>query len=244
LGRNNPFKIKGNWRSEQVVNLTQSTPPRPLDMQDKANQLFKSFSICRENAYDGKLVGLCNITTAGDRLLLTGTPVRFSEYLATRNPHHPASWPRANPVGTTAILITQDNYILTSVRSLNAEQNPGGLYFVGGFSEYDAQDNFDLFTNARRETEEETGLQLSDILSEITLCGIDYDSIYPHPEAFFIIRLTILSSDLQEHLQHHHHEEAERFELLSKASFLSLTESDRLLTWSFLTGRQLIADTI
>ena len=240
----NKFRITGTWESDQVVNITEPAKSIPQDMRDQANALFKRFSAGRKEAYDGRLVGLPRLEISGNQLILTAVAVRFSEYLATRDPAHTASWPRANPVGTTSILITQDNHIVVSVRSLKAEQNPGGLYFVGGFSEYDAQDNFDIFVNARREIEEETGLNLNEVLTEITLHAIDYDDIYPHPEAFFIARLNLSAWELQAHLQYHHHEEAEKFELISKETFLSLNESDRLLTWSFLTGRKLIAASI
>lgn len=244
MSDNDQFRISGFWSREQVKNTVKADDPAPDSMHEHATALFRKFSAGRAEAYDGTLVGLKKLQTENETLILTGSEVRFSDYLATRDPFHPEEWPRANPLGTTSVLVTSDNNVLVSVRSLNAEQNPGGLYFVGGFSEFSERGDFDIFDNACREIEEETGLDLSVVLREITLRGIDYDTEYSHPEAFFTGRLNISSAELNEHLRHHHHEEAEKFELLTKDDFMQVNSADRPLTWSFLTGRRLIADAV
>lgn len=238
------FKISGRWSQHQVINSVQSAQSIPADLHARANALFQQFQASRPGAYDGHLVGLQQLQTDRDQLTICGAPVLFSEYLATRDPHHSPEWPRANPIGTTSMLMTSDGDILVSVRSLQVEQNPGGLYFVGGFTEFAADGSFDLFANAEREVEEETGLKLPQAIADTTLIGIDYDDIFPHPEAFFLVQLTLSSAELAAHLRHHKHEEAEKFELLSQADFFAIQPADRLLTWSFQTGRQLLAEHI
>lgn len=73
------------------------------------------------------------------------------------------------------------------------------------------------------------------------MVGLAYDSTFAHPEAFFLVRLTLSSGELRAHMDNHKHEEAEKFELLPKKNFLDLSCSERLLTWSFLNGRDFIA---
>ena len=168
----------------------------------------------------------------------------FSWYLATRNANTSKPWPRANPIGTTSIVLSSDLNVVASLRSLKADQNPGALYYLGGFAEFSDDGTFDLFDNAEREVVEEIGLADEITSRSNTLIGLDYDQMFPHPEAFFLTRLNLSSKDLRAHLSSFKHEEAERFELYSLEVFLKLTNEAHPLTWSFETGRRFLKDFI
>lgn len=59
-----------------------------------------------------------------------------------------------------------------------------------------------------------------------------------------MVRLHLSTQLLQAHLYRHHHEKAEKFELITTEQRLAPGSTERALAWSFLTGRQLIAEMI
>jgi len=232
--------IHGRWEEGQVVHLSEPQLQLPDGLSEAAAVHFETFRRNHPDSYDGNLVRLHEICPVGDKLLLRTSPARFSWYLATRHPEIPDGWPRADPIGTTSILVTRDEHVLVTVRSLQADQNAGGLYYVGGLAEYEDDGRLDLFDNAKREVEEEVGLSNKIAISDISLIGFDYDPVFPHPEAFFRVEIPISSLQLRTHLSGFTQGEAERFYVVSLSEFMALGSEHRPLTWSFEVGRKLI----
>jgi 8-oxo-dGTP pyrophosphatase MutT (NUDIX family) len=212
--------------------------PELLKIESKKK--FEQFRLKHADAYDGQLAGLRKVERGAGGLALGFVPVSFSWYLATRDLQLRPDWPRADPMGTTSIVRSSDGHVLVSVRSLLADQNPGALYFVGGFVEISPDGQVDVFGNALREVAEETGLDVRGVVAATRLIGIDYDPEFPHPEAFFEIRLTLSAQATLAHLRSFQHEEVARFSVVSYFEFLSLGAADAPLTWSFRTGRQFL----
>lgn len=120
------FPVTGCWDKESVKSAFQPVEKLPVSLIKASSRLFGKFSAGRPESYDGCLFGLRSLSVEDSVLTVIGSPVRFSWYLATRSISYPEAWPMANPIGTTSILVTRDNNILISIRSLKAEQNPGG----------------------------------------------------------------------------------------------------------------------
>ena len=135
LTRHFAIDVKDESKRETNTTLAAEAGRRALDAE--AKRLFADFQHKRPGAYDGTLAGLRKIS-GRHTLHLEIAPVSFSWYLATREPSITPGWSRADPLGTTSLITTPDRHVLVSVRSLMADQNPGGLYFIGGFAEFDA----------------------------------------------------------------------------------------------------------
>jgi hypothetical protein len=124
-----------------------------------------------------------------ETLSIEVSQTRFSQYIATRAPSFTERFSeaeRADPLGMTAVIRTRDHQYVIGVRSEAADQNPGHLYFIGGFPESTSAPStgFDLAGELRREIREETGIG-SDSIRSSRLIGIAYDPEYCHPELFF-----------------------------------------------------------
>jgi len=124
---------------------------------------------------------------SGTLTLLLGL-TDYREFVCTRSVEFFAPRNRvelANPLGTSAVVVTSDNRILCGRRPLNANINPGRYFLVGGFmTPNDIKAGSSLFDGILREIEEETDIPTSSHL--FTTCvGIVYDVVLPHPELCF-----------------------------------------------------------
>lgn len=143
----------------------------------------------RPTAFDGALLRLDGHQVSEDRLRLTASRTTFSAYVATRDPRFADDHPgeaRADPLGMTAIVTTADRQAIVTRRSLSADQNPGALYFVGGYAEpRGAGDTVNLFDDAAREIAEEIAVTDLDRATSYAI-GLAYDPLYCHPELIFL----------------------------------------------------------
>jgi 8-oxo-dGTP pyrophosphatase MutT (NUDIX family) len=153
--------------------------------------VWEGFRQSRPNAFDGKLLRLRSFSFTESRANLVAQVTSFSAYITSRDPIFLERFPeseRADPLGLTVLLLGSDNRLILTQRSLNAEQNPGGLYFIGGYAEpNEFAGDLDIFDEACREVVEEIGLAQSEI-NERALIGLAYDPVYCHPEMFFLVR--------------------------------------------------------
>ncbi|WFU07164.1 hypothetical protein QA648_35245 (plasmid) [Rhizobium sp. CB3171] len=144
----------------------------------------------------------------------------------------------------TAIVLTKDRSIIVTKRSLSADQNPGALYFVGGYADApDEGDVVDLFNEAAREVMEE--IAVADLSRSTSLAiGIAYDAVFCHPELFL---LTVSQSTAAEILEGAHNapDRNEAAELIALPLIDILEERGQLATapktWSFIRGRTFLA---
>jgi hypothetical protein len=164
-----------------------------FDNSGESEQLrvWSDFIRTRPSAFDGALLRLKSFAAAEGRAVIEAERTSFSAYITSRAPSFSREFPtseRADPLGLTVLLISHDNHLVVTQRILTAEQNPSGLYFVGGYAEPAARDGaINLFDEAGREVKEEIGAH--DVDPDLSwLIGLAYDPVYCHPELFFILR--------------------------------------------------------
>ncbi|MGR9138693.1 NUDIX domain-containing protein (plasmid) [Rhizobium leguminosarum] len=136
-----------------------------------------------------------------DALTLMVERTTFSAYITSRSPEFTNVFPgsgRADPLGLTVLLVSRDGKLLLTQRSLSAEQNPGAVYFIGGYAEPPKIDgNVDLFSEAAREVREEVGVEDLDV-KKAWVIGMAYDPVYCHPELFFLARSSLSEQEIAE----------------------------------------------
>lgn len=206
-------------------------------------RVWDNFQQNRPNAFDGKLVRLRSFIATGDAASVTVQGTSFSAYISSRHPSFLENFPdseRADPLGLTVLLLSADDHLIITQRSLTAEQNPGGLYFVGGYAEPALQNGeIDLFAEACREVEEELGLANADP-AKSRLIGLAYDPVYCHPELFFIVKSQATAEQiLQAYNNADDRHEAHRvfsapFDVVLKDEIEEIASQPK--TWSYIKG--------
>jgi 8-oxo-dGTP pyrophosphatase MutT (NUDIX family) len=174
-----------------------------FEPQDRVEEVRKSTwaAVCakRPAAFDGSLLRMASYWVDGERLSIAASRTRFSAYVATRHPAFASEYPdadRADPLGLTAIVLTTDGNVIVTKRSLLADQNPGGLYLIGGYAEPGESDGrVDLFNEIAREVEEEIAVR--DVSrSEAIAIGLAYDPVFCHPELFLLMPSKSTAADI------------------------------------------------
>jgi 8-oxo-dGTP pyrophosphatase MutT (NUDIX family) len=144
----------------------------------------------------------------------------------------------------TAVILTVDDAVIVAKRSLAADQNPGGLYFIGGYAEpgKDAE-TVDLFQDVAREIAEE--IAVSDLIRSASFAiGLAYDPVFCHPELFVLTVSRSTAAGVLENAQNapDRNEAAKLFACQLKDVFdegSPLANAPK--TWSFLKARNFLA---
>ncbi|MBL0371002.1 NUDIX hydrolase [Rhizobium sp. KVB221] len=200
----------------------------------------------RPSAFDGVLLRMASHQLEGGRLTLSTSRTSFSAYMATRHPEfyvENTKAARADPLGLTAIVLTADDHVIVTKRSLTADQNPGGLYFVGGYAWPGASDGLvDLFNEAAREIEEE--IAVVDIARFASFAiGLAYDPVFCHPELFLLMPSKSTAANILTAAEHAP-DRNEASQLLAYPITDILDENGPLVsmpkTWSFIKARHFL----
>lgn len=211
----------------------------------KAEQekIWAEFSRKRSSAFDGELLRLKSFSSGADTAILTMERTSFSAYVTTREPHFVTLFPgleRADPLGITVLVVSSDNKLILTQRSLTAEQNPGGVYFVGGYAEPSPCDvNLNIFLEAAREVQEEIGVD--DLKqSKAWVIGLAYDPVYCHPELFMLVESDYTGEEIiSRSLSARDRDEANEIFATAVHSVFSDGNGDFVSlpkTWSYLKG--------
>ncbi len=211
-----------------------------LEARRKAG--WESFLARHPAAFDGTLLRLAAHRIEGGRLMINAASTSFSAYVETRHPGFADEYPqaeRADPLGLTALVVTADQRVIVTKRSLTAEQNPGALYFVGGYAEPATGENIDLFDEAAREIAEE--IAVTDLQRpESFAIGLAYDPVFCHPELFLLTVSRSTAADILEGARHAP-DRNEAAELFTSPLSDILNDEGPLVgaprTWSFLKGQ-------
>jgi hypothetical protein len=197
--------------------------------------------------FDGALMRMASYSIEGGTLTIVGSRTTYSAYVATRHADFQVEHPhaeRADPLGMTAVVLTADAQVIVTRRSLAAEQNPGGLYLIGGYAEpAEGFDQLDLTLEIAREIEEEIAVKDLDRADTFAI-GLAYDPVFCHPELFF---LTVSRSTAQVILDgaRYAQDRNEAAQLLACPLRDVLAEDgpvrDAPKTWSFLKARKFLA---
>ncbi len=196
-------------------------------------------------AFDGQLLRLAEHRIENGGLTIMAQSTSFSAYVVTRHAGFAAEHPdaeRSDPLGLTIILVTGDQQVIVTKRSLTAEQNPGALYLIGGYAEPGASEEVDLFDEAARELAEEVAV--TDIeRSTAFAIGLAYDPVHCHPELFILASSRSTSAVILDGAHHapDRNEAAELFasplsDILNDDGFLP----DAPRTWSFVKARSFL----
>jgi len=104
----------------------------------------------------------------------------------------------ANPLGTSALVVTSDGWLLLGRRSEKLACHGGYLHSFGGTLEPQDQvgpDRMDVFRAMRRELREELGLDNDDV-QELACTGLVRDTSIHQPELLFDAVLAVSRSDV------------------------------------------------
>ncbi|SOC38787.1 hypothetical protein SAMN05892877_105263 [Rhizobium subbaraonis] len=157
-------------------------------VETNRKSIWASTSSRHPEAFDGTLLRMADHRIECGQLTISAQKTCYSAYLATRHPEFDDEYPdaaRADPLGMTVVVLTADDCAIVTRRSLTAEQNPGGLYFVGGYAEPNGSKTVDLFQEAAREIAEE--IAVSDLIRSASYAiGLSYDPVFCHPEMFLL----------------------------------------------------------
>lgn len=230
----------GAFRPDQVTANVFGAFSFPDQIEKYRQETWNRFQDSHPKAFDGSLVRLHSVIVSDGHIDLRFQRTAFSAYVTSRDPGFEGRFPnasRADPMGITIVALSNDGHVLVTKRALDAEQNPGALYFVGGYA--DAQDEdgpIDLFAEAERELREETG-EVEVDRSASLLLGIGYDPHYCHPEATVMLVLNIPGHEMLRHVgKAKDAREAHSFHLVTLESVVddsAVKELGGPATWSF-----------
>lgn len=227
-----PYDIiaEGNFSFNEVELLynpeyysTQYSLREQSQIEDTWNYALEQALHNEQNLYDSKLFRLekCYTYKSGEKqgLQLYLGNVTYKEYVALRRKAIPPdSVKPVDPIGTSVIIITQDQFIPIGRRSMHVEVNPGRFFTFGGFFDRDLDWNLKthkpcIFHCIQREIREELNIDVP--LANLSLLGIVYDNFHPHPEVCML-------AYLQE--TRHHLEQTFCQEELSSLDFIPIKE--------------------
>lgn len=146
--------------------------------------------------FNGELLRYVQHTVRDGAFHLTVGPTCYRDFVGTNLCHGADAaalgWDRfANPVGTTATLLTSDGLIVYGRRSDRVAWHGGHVHTFGGALEavdLGADGRVDAFTAVRRELREEAGLAAEDIAGLVCV-GMIRDREIHQPELLFEARL-------------------------------------------------------
>jgi hypothetical protein len=175
-----------------------------------------------------------------EELHLTVGPTCYRDFVGTNLYNHDRltefGWHQfANPIGTTAILRTTDQFIVLGRRSSRVAYHAEHVHTFGGALEPRdriSEDRIDPFSSVRRELHEEAALSESDI-SELICVGLIRDKEIHQPELLFEAELNIVLSELIRRF--------ERAQARNEHAGLTILQEHPDLVLPFLSSRQPIA---
>lgn len=157
--------------------------------------------------FNGALGRLVRFHAADDILTLSVGRTSFREFVGTNlyNAHLATTFGAdcfANPLGTSATIITRDGFLLFGRRSTRVAFHAGYLHTFGGTLE--AADrtpggSYDVFQAIRRELREELQLGPEQIVDLICI-GLVRDHQILQPELLFTVHLNLTRNDLSERI--------------------------------------------
>ncbi len=142
--------------------------------------------------------------SAGPRLQMTVGPTCYRDFVGTNLYNHHRipefGWERfANPIGTTATLVTSDGLICYGIRSSRVSYHASHVHTFGG--SFEARDrkedgSVDPFGSLTRELKEELDLNPDDLVDLVSV-GLIRDKEIHQPEMLFEARLKMDSAELR-----------------------------------------------
>ncbi len=145
--------------------------------------------------FDGPMCRLEAFHVAADGLHLQLSPTSYKAFIGTNGSH--AGWADAhgagilaNPVGTSAAVVSSDGHLIFGRRAQRVALYPGCAHPFGGTLEPRAGGAPDLLDEMRRELEEEIGLDRS-VLHDLRAIGLAEDRSLRQPELIYRAQATL-----------------------------------------------------
>ncbi|MFA6133233.1 MAG: hypothetical protein WC869_04365 [Phycisphaerae bacterium] len=139
--------------------------------------------------YNGQLVRLAECDVQGNQMTLTVGATSYKEFLGTNVANSALRYLHgmevlANPIGTSAAVVSSDGFIVLGRRSEKVTGYPGMIHPIGGMVETVGQaDEIDIFASIRKELHEEAGI--SQEVGRILCLGLVRDKQLCQPEFIF-----------------------------------------------------------
>lgn len=193
----------------------------------------------RRRLFNGRLVKLLRHRLTRGLLILDAGPTDYAHFMGTNYLNHhrgdELGWEHfANPIGTSATVITSDGWLLYGRRSDRVACHPGYIHTFGGSLEADERGldgTFDAFASIGRELGEELAVSAGDVV-ELVCLGLIRDAWIRQPELLFDARLDLTRSELEKRMAGDHEQEHEA---------VVAVRADRDEVLPFLTGATRIA---
>jgi 8-oxo-dGTP pyrophosphatase MutT (NUDIX family) len=227
----------GNWDvSEVKISLKGEHKPSKA-LKKYIKDIWDSFIQKYPEAFNGVMLGLSKWSVTKNKLSLSMRSTDYASYVATRNAGFTRKFPassRANPLGITIIVFTSDGKIICGRRSAHLDQNPGKLYFVGGYLGGEI-----LEKSVLTELKEELNIDRKD-MERISAHCLAYNTVFYHPEIFVKVVLAITGKVVKnKYLRAKDIGEIERLFFYTRKKLISLYKSNHLPyepTWGFEVG--------
>jgi 8-oxo-dGTP pyrophosphatase MutT (NUDIX family) len=221
-----PFLVEASGRfSQKCVLVSPSDVARSTtaeieaDIERTWSEKVDDAKLRGANLYNGELGRLVGAATDGERLLVVVGRTTYREFVGTNLYHAELGEEHdlthlANPLGTSAIVITRDGFVVMGRRNDRVGYHAGYLHTFGGTLEAsDARGDggYDVFGAVRREIREELGVE-DDEIADVVCTGLVRDRLMHQPELVFDARLTITRSELMGRFDGEKDEEHTRLE--------------------------------
>ncbi len=181
--RLSPDRIKLAWVDDETATSPELEALVESNWQAKLAEARQS----GRRLFNGPMVRLVGWQCDGTSVTFTVGPTDYRRHLGTNyllgnRVEEVGIAAFANPVGTSANIITSDGYLLFGRRASDLACHAGYLHCIGGT--LDLGDNLDLFAAMRREIREELLVSDAEIL-DLTCTGMVRDKSIHQPEVLF-----------------------------------------------------------
>lgn len=233
--------ILGRFGHGQVRAALQGQAELSRTAAVRVHENWRTLLDARPQLFDGPMCSVVDVKRDEQGLNLKMVRSSYSHYVATRQVDLPdglLETERCNPLGLTALVVTADDFVVASLRSEQVDQNPGAVYFAGGYATPGEDDGLvDLFAEVSREIFEELGFSTD--VSRICLMGVEYDPEWIHPEAFFLVKTDLTFAEIEQSAENASDQNEFTYLIAVPRSADSKEVAQHLskpLTWSFKKG--------
>lgn len=197
------YLAQGNWtRGQLSTRLVPSTFHLTTEQQQLVEKAWTTAcAVPGRHLFDGPLCRLEGLTSSPDHLHLDLSITSYKWFYGT-NGEHP-EWPiRADGVGTSAVLVTGDGWLLCGKRAASMAFYPGWAHPFGGCLE--PSESLDLLHEMERELTEEIGLR-PDEITGLRCLGLVRTPRLQQPELLYFAPTQVSRRTLEQRLDHSEH---------------------------------------
>ncbi|GDY12967.1 hypothetical protein LBMAG53_18450 [Planctomycetota bacterium] len=170
---------RGDWGPDQVVTELAAEPfAASLEVQRLADAEWDTAMTearrLGRTLFDGPLLRCARFSVDGDRLRIRLCRTSYRMFWGTnvRRPELP-DHDRADPLGTSAVIVTSDGFLVLGRRSPRMALHPGRIHPFGGCAEPPSAGQPDVFAEIAREIAEEC---------QLTGCGLRLRALVRDPD--------------------------------------------------------------